>query len=476
MREFHRGFQLVADTLGNKLAGQETQDYVVRVDGAIDQLVEEMGKLVDNDKGLLYAKGDLFEAWHAYTLNLDAVRRGLDVHASVPRDHSPIDVRVTSLFNTIDAQLKDCRTAEDTARAISNPKYQDMDQKIVPSDQMDAVREITARLALKNQLTRPEMEESYSHTAKVTDDRLRLGGASGRPLSEFESRQLTQQLRADGDVDREGYGLTPEQVIQWEDFLRETSTAAIRAAALSAAIQMAPHIAALVLKALKAGELTLKDLVPMGKQVPSAVLRSGLSGGLTASIIAAARMGTLGGAFKDLDPTMVAACVALSITTIGTSIKAAQGIISWQVAGKTMVEDSLVLACAMGCATAAGQFAIPIPLLGAVIGNIVGAIVARLVIAKANEVMLGVAADTGWTFFGMVCQDYSIPDSIFLQEAWDSLKIELLHMEELRVEELEIDELELDHLEVEEIAMEPITAHILRRGVISFGRVGYSEQ
>jgi hypothetical protein len=461
--EFRRDFQKVAESIGSALAGQGTQDYVTRVEGSIDLLVGGMVKLADNQKSIEYAKGDVFEAWHAGTLNLDSVRQHLNVHALAPRDTSIIDVQITGPSGTIISQLKDYKTATDTAKAISDPKYLSVDHKIVPSDQLDGVREAADRLTIKNQPIRPDMASNYSHTARVADDQLHMDGASSKPISEPESRHITQQARATGNVDREGLGLTTSQVIQWEDFLRETSTAAMRAAALSAALQLAPHIVALVIKGLKTGKLTLDDLTPIGKQIPMTAIRSGLSGGLSASIIAAARMGALGAAMKDLDPTMVAAGVTLAITTIGTSIKAAQGTISWPIAAKTMAEDTLVLSCAMGGAIA-GQAAIPIPLLGAIIGNIVGAVIARLVIAQTNNVVLGVAVETGWTFFGIVDQDYTIPNGILLMGGWELLEVERLQPDKLCLEQLHIDRLEIA----------PVPFQVLRRGVISFGKIGYA--
>lgn len=462
MKDFQRDFQLISDSFGSNLAGQDAHGYVARVDGAIEQLVKDMVKLSDNQKGLDYAKGDVFEAWHAGTLNLDSVRQHLSAHAIAPRDASIVDVQVTGSTGTIISQLKDYRSSLDTAKAISEPKYLSVDQKIVPSDQLDGVREAAVRLAMRNHLTRPEMEANYSHTAKVADDQLRMDGAASKPITEHDTRRITLDARAKGDVGREGLGLTSDQVIQWEDFLRETSTAAVRAAVLSAALQLAPHLAALIIKALKAGEISLDDLAPIGKQIPITALRSGVSGGISASIIAASQMGLLGEALSELDPTMVAASVTLAITTIGTSIKAAQGTISWPVAAKTMVEDSLVLACAMGGA-AAGQAAIPIPLLGAMIGNIVGAVVARLVITQANEVILGIAAETGWIFFGIVDQNYSIPSSVLIESGW-----ELLDVERLR-----LDEVHLELLEVEKLELERVPFSVLRRGVIAFGQIGY---
>jgi hypothetical protein len=464
MDEFYRDYRQVSETFGSAAAGQGVQGYVLRVEGAFDTLVKEMVNLADNQKGLDYAKGDVAEAWHAGTLTADAIRQHLNVRAFAPRDHSPIDVRVAGPSGTIDSQLKVYGSAMDTAKAISEPKYLGTDQKIVPSDQLDGVREAAARLAMKNHLTRLEMERNYSHTSRTADDHLHYDGANSKPISEKATRQMTQDARDTGDVDREGLGLTARQSIQWGDFIHEAGTAAMRAAALSAALQLAPHIVSLIAKAIKSGEITLEDLAPIGKQIPSAVFRSGVAGGLSASIVMASRMGVLSESLSNLDPTVVAAAVTLAMSAIGTSIKAARGDISWPIAAKTMMEDTFVLSCAIGGAAAVSQAIIPIPILGALIGNIVGALVARLVISQGNRTILGIAKDTGWTFFGIVDQNYAIPEDILLEGGWELM----------RVERLECEMLHLQRLELETLEMEPVPFRVLRRGVVSFGKIGYA--
>ncbi|MCK9521482.1 MAG: hypothetical protein M0R76_00360 [Proteobacteria bacterium] len=461
MTAFRRDYRNAIDNFGGGLAGQQVDAYGERVEQALDDVVRRMGDLAGSQKDIHYAKGDVAEAWHAGTFNVDTARRGLDASATAPRDASPIDVSMRG-SSVEHAQLKYFRSPEDTAKAISHPKYGDLDQKVVPSDQLDGVREAAARLAARNAQSRPEVADSYSHTANTADDRVRMDGAESRPLSEREARELVKELREKQDVDREQFGLTPQQVIQWQDILREATTAAARAAIISAALQSAPYLVAIARKAWETGEISAKDFAPLAQALPATLLRSGVAGGLSAAIVGTARAGVLGGALQQVDPTFVAAGVTLAISAFETSIRAARGDITWPVAAKCISEDAIVLASAMGGA-AIGQALIPIPMLGALVGNIVGAVVARLAIEQVNGVILGIAAETGWTVFGLVDQNYTVPGEILDASGWNVLDIRKLGPQAI----------ELKRMQPINLALKNIDMKVLRRGVVSFGRVAY---
>ena len=462
MTAFRRDYRTAIDNFGAGLAGQQVDAYGERVEHALDDVVRRMGDLAATQKDIHYAKGDVAEAWHEGTFNVDATRRGIEASSTAPRDASPIDVSMHG-SGVEHAQLKYFRSSEDTAKAISHPKYSDLDQKVVPADQLDGVRDAAARLAARNAENRPSVSDSYAHTARTADDRVRMDGVESRPLSEREARELVKELREKKDVDREHIGLTPQQVIQWQDILREATTAASRAAIISAALQSAPHLVAVARRAWETGEISAKDFAPLAQALPATLLRSGVAGALSAAIVGSARSGVLGSTLHQVDPTFVAAGVTLAIRAFETSLKAARGDISWPVAAKCISEDAIILATAMGGA-AVGQALIPIPMLGALVGNIVGAVVARMALDQVNGVVLGIAAETGWTVFGLVDQNYKVPGDILEASGWNILDIRMLGPRRLDVTRMQPRTLDLKSVEMS----------VLRRGVVSFGRIAYN--
>lgn len=461
MTDFQRGFELASDQLVAAAVGARVADYGARVEESLETLIRDMAKIAVNQKDLHYAKGDVVEIWHAGTLNLNATQRGLNVEAFAPRNAGPIDVAVSGESGGTAAQLKYYRSGDATAKAISDPKYQCLDSKVVPADQLDAVRAAALRLASKN-AERPEVASSYRHTAQTADDRLRMDGAESRPLSEDQAFDLTRQLRSQGGIDRVQFGLSSRDVIQWQEVLRDAAPVAVRAALLAAALQAAPLLMEIAKQGIESGEISVEDFAPLGQALPAAVLRSGLAGGLTAAVVGAAQRDLLGASLMELDPTVVGAIVVLCISAAGHSVEAARGRISPQEAAARTAEDALTIFVSLGFA-AVGQALIPIPLLGALVGNIVGALVARLVIDQANEALLGLAVETGWTFFGLVDQDYRVPESLLADAGWQTINMDRFEPRTLNFQRLEPSRLDLVSIDVS----------ALKRGVVAFRRVGF---
>ncbi|MDR0846534.1 MAG: hypothetical protein LBN08_03385 [Lactobacillales bacterium] len=74
----------------------------------------------------------------------------------------------------------------------------------------------------------------------------------------------------------------------------------------------------------------------------------------------------------------------------------------------------------------------------------------------------------GWFFFMRVDQNYELPD-----EVWKELGLESFDFLEFEHEEFGFDEFTFHELSFEEFSYEGIEVKILRRGVISFRKVGY---
>ena len=88
---------------------------------------------------------------------------------------------------------------------------------------------------------------------------------------------------------------------------------------------------------------------------------------------------------------------------------------------------------------------------------------ASLAIDKVHGVVLGIAAETGWTVFGMVDQDYTVPSEVLKASGWNALDISTFTPRPLDVRYVRLRTIELKKIDMT----------VLRRGVISFGRVAY---
>lgn len=464
--EFARDYRRVVTQLATNGESAAAADrYVESVEAVLDELARSIVRGTSNAKNVDYAKGDAAEYWHAGTLRVDSVRNGLESDVWTPRDTSPIDIAF-GIAREDPAQVKYYRTAEDTARAISRPDYDDM-TKIVPAEQMQAVRDEASMLSWRNADARPEMSDSYADTARGATDRLRRDGAESRPLTEAESRELVEEARGQGELDRTKWGLDPQQVIELENLAREALNAGAHAMALSAALQLAPIVVTAIRQCVREGELDLDELGCMCRAAPVAALRSGVSGAITAALVTATRSGMLGEALVSLPPGLVAATVVLSINAAQTAFRATQGEIAWTQASAVIVRDGLVLAGSM-MGGFVGQSLIPVPLLGALVGNLVGATLARLVADRGEVIYMGLAVSRGWSFFGLVDQSYALPNETLAAVGWDRLRVDALCVEGLRTLPLQVEP-----LGIEPFAPIGAAIRILRRGVVEIGAVGY---
>ncbi len=102
-------------------------------------------------------------------------------------------------------------------------------------------------------------------------------------------------------------------------------------------------------------------------------------------------------------------------------------------------------------------------LMGSLIGCTISAIY-----NIGKKKLISFCMDTGFTCFGLVEQDYELPDEI-LQE----LGIETIQIPRTNIERIDIPRIQSANSNIDEIVYETIDITVLRRGVIGVNRIGY---
>lgn len=150
----------------------------------------------------------------AETFNLDAilkdekVRAFTDAYEKSPiPTHDPVrDVVVVDDGKIVKTgQLKFYKTAERTEKAFRDIKggeghYNDVDQMIAPSDQLEGVRDAARIDELKNQGRRPEVADAASQIKDKATDKLSHKGVESKPLSKAEAEQIAREAKQ-GETD-----------------------------------------------------------------------------------------------------------------------------------------------------------------------------------------------------------------------------------------------------------------------------------
>ena len=458
--EYNRTLQNIAGVFGTF----ESSEYAIEVEKAIDKAHAALRNEASHRANVSvdYLKGWLAEQWHAETLKVSGAARGRsDVWANVPGDNGPGDVQFGDSTAFREAQVKYWKSGEDTAKAISSPKYEGM-EKVVPADQLGPVKEAAERLAQKNEIKRPAQAAHYKDTATRADVHLSQGNASSKPLAESDAKDMAKDFRNDGDINSDKYGLKSENVVEWSDVARQASEAALHAAVLSAALSAAPHIWATLKAYIDTGELDSDILSYRARSVLFSAGTSGLRGGVAAGLTAACKTGLMGSSVKNVSPLAIGMATTLAINAIEYSIQLQQGKISNHEFARRCVRDTFVLSTGMVGATV-GQLFIPIPLFGALAGNLVGSTLGAVIFEGGSQVILGICVESGWTFFGIVKQDSVIPEDVLRKAGYD-----LFSTHSFTTRSFSISGFSVQGFNVNSLSFLPV-----RRGVISCSAIGY---
>lgn len=443
----------------------ESAAFVNDVQSAIDAALAAMK--IESDRltnvGVNYVKGNLAEIWHAETLNVAAVAKGNEeVWAeALINCKTGQDVAYGNSSEAYMAELKYYGSAKDTAGALGNPAYVG-NQKVVPSDQLEGVIAESQKQAARNQDIRPEVAAAYQDTADAVSDRIEIDGVTSKPLTEGDAKSIASELKRDGEINADKYGLNTEGFIEWSDIFRESGSAALNAAAFSAALTAAPHVYRIIDKCLKTGELDAKIIREGAVHVLSSSSAAGLRGGLAAVITGSCKSGLMGASLKGLSPTAIGMATAMALNSIENSWRYAQGQISAKELAFNSSRDAVALMMGGGGA-ALGQMLIPVPILGALLGNLVGSTIGAVGVSYANNKVLGICVESGWTFWGLVDQSYVVPEHVLREAGYDLFAPQYFKPELFSVNKFNVQRFQTDRIGIT----------FLRRGVIAFNTVGF---
>src|SRR5208283_1537609 len=252
MDTFRKSYRAVEESFGSFVGASESDVYVDKVQSSIDEAVRRLDETVR-----IFSKpncppdtlkGFLFETWHAETFNVDVTRQGgaplraYNPQATTGPDTSKDILIKDDVGSTISEwQLKCYKHADETAKALSDPKYEGMG-KVGPSDQLDAIKQSSDGLGLKNQETRPDQASQYKDTSQNVSTHITEGDFESKPISEPSMKTMAKEYQQGKMLDREKYGFNTESVIKWTDIARESGEAALNAALLTAVLKAAPHL------------------------------------------------------------------------------------------------------------------------------------------------------------------------------------------------------------------------------------------
>lgn len=518
MSAFEDGYRAFLKNAGVNLSTFGGADFVDNVENAII----ELGKisLSEDGRDIDILKGVAAEFWHEGTFNILALIKGVKIRATAPNDNGIADI---FLSNGSKIQSKYFKTPEASAKQQSktlseryneycsayrrkhngaNPEktleqyvseynkkndaqlnqdspYYDGQVRLVPADQLKEAEDWLRRKIAENANNRPELVERYQDALNKLSDRVKGGGAESIPLDEKTAKEIAKQMKEDG-FNPEDFGLTTDELIGWDDIMRQANQAGLSAALISVVLEVAPMLLEIISKALRHDDINADDFKRLGFSAFRGTTLGYIRGNVAAAITVSCKKGCLGATLKAVDPVSIGAVVAITMNTLQNATIMAFGQMTKQEFANRCILDLFTTSCSLGFGLAmkaifskfagvAVQSLLPhLPVLGYMLGSFIGGVIGAFAYQATHYCVMSYCVESGCTFFGLVTQDYTLPNEIL-----EELGLEVFEYESFGYEKFEYANFEHESFEYEAFKYEPINICKIRRGVIGVNAVGF---
>lgn len=471
-----QGWAFATEILGADVAANMGASYVDAIEQAIKQLEDNINNHQYRNLGIGQLQGYMLEEWGSGTFNVDAVAADSADRAAVLHSTAKDSVDI-QLDSGKAYSAKSYVTAEKTAKAqarftpdTGNASYKGQG-RLVPSDQLTDARAAAHREALRNQPIRSEVSEAYAETeTELTDTIKNEEGISSRSASRKELEEIAKESK-DKSFNAEEHGVSVESAIKTEYLLKQALKAGYTAAAVTVAVQLAPEIYKAIDFLIKHGELDVQQIKKMGTKGISAGAEGFLRGSVSSSLKIMCDAGVLGEAFKGINPTVLGTVVALVMQTVKNSILVAAGKMTTKQMGSAFV-DTVVVSGGYLIGTHIGgiigqSLGFELPVVGYLLGSLIGTSFCVLYNIGKKK-LISFCVDTGFTCFGLVEQNYELPE-----EVMNELGVETIPIPRTQIDRVEIPRAHARTTDINKTDYETIDITVLRRGVIGVNRIGY---
>jgi hypothetical protein len=503
-------------------------------------LERAINALSKDGKGIDALKGIVAEHWHSGTHNIDAAVRGVSARTEVLESHVVGSVDVQGNWKDSDYGLKFYKDGDSAAKAqaeIYRAKYeafcksqtvkdnqtlsyeeyfqqeyekylaecakknrtpQSIDEvfpgykdgnnplymgqhRLIAKDQLEEARAwLNRKILEESNGGRPEQVKRYQETLDKLTDRVKSNeGSESIPISKEEAEELARLAKEEG-FDPTEWGLTTEELIQWEHIMQQANQAGLSAALISVVLEVAPVLLKILIKLIDDGEVDAKDFKRVGFAALKGSTLGYVRGSVAAAITIACKSGKLGDVLKGADPTIIGAVVALTMNTVQNATLMAFGRVSAHEFANRCIQDLCTTTCSLAggiamktiVSKAMGatlQTLLPqLPMVAYMLGSFIGGVIGSLVYQTAHGCVLSYCIRSGCTFFGLVKQDYILPKEIL-----EELGLSLFDYEEFECKTFEYEKFKSESFEYEEFEYASVDIRIIRRGVIGVNTVGF---
>jgi uncharacterized protein YqgC (DUF456 family) len=336
---------------------------------------------------------------------------------------------------------------------------------------METACEWLKRKIATETINRPEQVARYQDTMAMLSDRLKDGkGTESIPLTEAESKALAV-LAKGGNVSAthlKELGVSADQVIHFEYLAKQAFKSGLTAATISVVLNVAPEIYRAIIFLIVNGDLDEEQFQRIGFAALKGGSEGFVRGTVSAAITVACKSGMLGEAMKGVSPSIVGMATVLAMDTMKNAFKVANGKMTRSELAQELVRELIVSSTALAGGTVVQAF-IEIPVVGFLIGSFIGSVIGSFAYNCGYNAVLSLCVDTGFTMFGLVKQDYSLPEDIL-----ESIGVEVFQYEKFLPRQFQKNEFTPVEFCSSKFTSYALGIHVLRRGVIGVSEIGYT--
>ena len=503
--------QINSDAISLAMADATSTEYLSQMDTAIKSFAQEMNSKVGNNNPSLFGYTD--EIWHKGTFYIDAISKRTGESGYIPDAHPFASADFEGSWGEL-YQLKNYKDAKASAFAQSityNQEYNkyladlskqgkppiskeqflvdrnldpnlDMNlpiyeaqTRLIPTDQLqDAIKALKLKILSE---PRESQRLRYEDTLSKLVDRINSpGGASSTPLTREDSMNLASLAR-EGKFDPKQYDITLAQKADKLYILQSTLMSGLSAAVVNATLKSAPNIVNSIVALIKEGRIVDEDLKNLGTNLSTGAKEGFIRGIILSGIKNACNLGYLGTEVQDLSLNVAQSATfngflvmitTLVIETARDSILLSKGEIDHR-QFEYNLSKRLYVSCFSTIGGISAQSILPVaPIVGYLIGSFVGSALGVVLFDIKEKAFISLSIKYGFTYFGLVKQDYKLPEKIIKE-----LGFETFALEDYDLETFDHEEFELETFETEQFELETFDMHLLRRGLIGVRTIGY---
>ena len=503
MNGFREGYKFFETHAANFYGFSEGVEYINLINVEIQKCIENLNQFNATGARVDTLKGDVAEFWHGGTFNINAAINASKNRVVVNRSNGFASKDISGDNFNAEYSLKYYKDGISSAKQQAKSLYQSFREsqsnggkddwpsylekhkrhfknnpsfetpvykeqmRLIPSDQMkDAISYLNRKIN-EEYGKRPEQVERYKQTLKFLTDRVRDNeGNESIPLTEEESRELARLVK-NSELNAEKLHLTTEELVNYRHILSKAYKSGLTAATISMVLKISPEIWNAIHVLIENGEIDSEEFKKIGFDAISGFGEGFIRGSVSAAILSSCHAGLCGATLKSIDPTIVGAVTVMVMNSMKNTYQVSIGKMKKEELVKEMVREMFVTTCSLSLGAVSQSF-IEIPVFGFMLGSFVGSIAGSIIYSASYSPVLAFCVDSGFTFFGLVEQNYELPEEVL-----EEIGIELFEYEKFDYTPFKYQKFEFGKFETKNFEQQKFKPYFLRRGVIGVDCIGY---